>query len=63
MGKLQHHSQVYRCITGDFWMRPTGEYFTYDKKHLFGAEEEIYKEGGQIVTVQEQGWNFRLNIC
>ena len=45
------------------WMRPTGEYFTYDKKHLFGAEKEIYKEGGQIVTVQEQGWNFRLNIC
>jgi predicted amidohydrolase len=45
------------------WMRPTGEYFTYDKRHLFGAEKEIYQQGGQIVTVQEQGWNFRLNVC
>jgi predicted amidohydrolase len=45
------------------WMRPTGEYFTYDKKHLFGAEKEIYKEGNRILTIQEQGWNFRINIC
>ncbi|MDR2556933.1 MAG: hypothetical protein LBC49_04390 [Bacteroidales bacterium] len=45
------------------WMRPTGEYFAYDKKHLFGAEKETYEQGTQIVTVQEQGWNFRLNVC
>jgi predicted amidohydrolase len=45
------------------WMRPTGEYFTYDKKHLFGAEKEAYQQGNQIITIQEQGWNFRLNIC
>ncbi|MDR0763054.1 MAG: hypothetical protein LBF01_00970, partial [Bacteroidales bacterium] len=45
------------------WMRPTGEYFTYDKKHLFGAEKEAYQQGDQIITIQEQGWNFRLNIC
>jgi predicted amidohydrolase len=45
------------------WQRPSGEHFIYDKKHLFGAEKEIYQSGDKIVTINEYGWNFRLNIC
>ncbi len=45
------------------WQRPSGEHFTYDKKHLFGAEKELYQNGDKIVTINEYGWNFRLNIC
>jgi predicted amidohydrolase len=45
------------------WQRPNGEHFIYDKKHLFGAEKEIYQSGDKILTINEYGWNFRLNIC
>ncbi|MDR1974160.1 MAG: hypothetical protein LBQ31_05740 [Bacteroidales bacterium] len=56
----QENEKIYNRL---IWMRPSGEYFTYDKKHLFGAEKIVYQSGSNIVTINESGWNFRLNIC
>ncbi|WPP48065.1 amidohydrolase [Catalinimonas niigatensis] len=47
------------------WMRPDGEYATYDKKHLFrmSEEHEIYSAGQDRVVVEWKGWKIRPLIC
>ncbi|MFZ4413804.1 MAG: amidohydrolase [Bacteroidales bacterium] len=47
------------------WMQADGEYFTYDKRHLFRMSEEfnIFNEGHQRSIVECKGWRINLNIC
>lgn len=47
------------------WMRPDGEYTTYDKKHLFrmSEEHEIYSAGQDRVVVEWKGWKICPLIC
>ena len=47
------------------WAKPNGEFFTYDKKHLFrmAGEEKIYSGGTKNITVELNGWRIRPFIC
>jgi len=47
------------------WAKPSGEIFTYDKKHLFrmAGEEKVYIAGHKNITVELHGWKIRPFIC
>lgn len=47
------------------WMQPDGQYFAYDKKHLFGlaGEGESYQAGEQRLVVEWRGWRICPLIC
>lgn len=47
------------------WMRPDGEYSTYDKRHLFRmADEHDHFDFGKTRTVVEyKGWKILLQVC
>ncbi|MBP7273654.1 MAG: amidohydrolase [Saprospiraceae bacterium] len=47
------------------WMLPDGEYFFYDKKHLFtlANEHQTYTAGHRLLTVHYKGWKIRPLIC
>lgn len=44
---------------------PSGDFFYYDKRHLFrmGKENEIYNKGKRRVVFEYLGWRIMLNIC
>jgi omega-amidase len=47
------------------WMLPTGQYGTYDKRHLFAyaGEQEHYKGGGKRLIASVKGWRINLQVC
>lgn len=47
------------------WMKPTGQYFTYDKRHLFrmGEEHLHYSAGESKLIVELHRWKIRPLIC
>lgn len=47
------------------WMQPDGQYFTYDKRHLFGLanENEHYQAGERKLIVEWKGWRICPLIC
>ncbi len=47
------------------WMQADGNYFTYDKRHLFRMSDEfrIFNGGNQRTIVELKGWKINLNIC
>ena len=47
------------------WMLPTGEYGTYDKRHLFAyaGEHEHYNGGTKRLIASVKGWKINLQIC
>lgn len=47
------------------WVKPSGELFTYDKKHLFryAGEDKVYTAGDRHLTVTVKGWKIRPFIC
>jgi len=47
------------------WMKPDGNWFTYDKRHLFSmAEEDKYFSAGDDLLIQNiKGWNICPLIC
>jgi len=74
----QQAKQTKAVVTGSFiardgkdlfnrllWMRPDGEYATYDKRHLFrmSEEHEIYTPGREHLVVNWKGWKIRPLIC
>jgi len=48
-----------------FFVEPSGEIHSYNKKHLFtfAGEHEIYTPGDERLIVAFRGWNILLNIC
>ena len=48
-----------------FWMKPDGNYETYDKRHLFGMSDEhlTISAGVQRKIVELNNWKFNLQIC
>ncbi len=48
-----------------FWMRPDGEFETYDKRHLFrmGGEHLTMSQGLERKIVELNGWKINLQIC
>ncbi len=47
------------------WMQPDGNYFSYDKRHLFRMAEEhlIFSQGSEKLLVEWKGWKIRPLIC
>ncbi|MGB1206304.1 MAG: amidohydrolase [Chitinophagales bacterium] len=47
------------------FMRPDGNYETYDKKHLFrmGNEHKVYEAGNERLIVEYKGWRICPLIC
>ena len=47
------------------WMLPNGEYYHYDKRHLFayGEEDKHYTAGEKKLIVQVNGWKICLMVC
>lgn len=47
------------------WMQPDGEYFIYNKKHLFtlAKEHESYTAGSERLIVTWKGWKICPLIC
>lgn len=48
-----------------FFVRPSGEVSTYNKRHLFSlaGEDKHYEAGEKQCLVEWRGWNILLNIC
>ncbi len=48
-----------------FFVRPSGEVSTYNKRHLFSfaGEHKHYEAGQEECLVEWRGWNILLNIC
>jgi len=48
-----------------FFVRPSGEISTYNKRHLFSfaGEHKHYEAGEEQCLVEWRGWNILLNIC
>ncbi len=47
------------------WMLPTGEYGTYDKRHLFAydSEDVHYTAGNKKLIASVKGWKINLQVC
>lgn len=47
------------------WMLPSGEYGTYDKRHLFayGDEHSHYNTGNKRLIASVKGWKINLQVC
>jgi len=47
------------------WVKPTGELFSYDKRHLFrmAGEHKVYGAGKKLLTVELNDWRIRPFIC
>jgi omega-amidase len=47
------------------WMQPDGNFYTYDKRHLFSLakENETFTAGDKKIIVQVNGIKFCLQIC
>jgi predicted amidohydrolase len=47
------------------WVKPEGEIFVYDKKHLFrfAGEEKVYSAGDKNIIVDLHGWKISPFIC
>ena len=47
------------------WMRPNGDYHTYDKRHLFrmAGEDGHYSAGEEKLIVTWKGWNICPLVC
>jgi len=47
------------------WMQPDGQFYHYDKRHLFGygKEDEHYAAGDKKLIVQVKGWKICPLIC
>ena len=74
----QQANSVNAVVTGSFiaiengqyfnrliWMQPDGEFFIYDKKHLFtlAKEHEHYSAGQERLIVELKGWKICPLIC
>jgi omega-amidase len=47
------------------WMEPSGDFYTYDKRHLFrmADEDKIYSAGKNILIMEWKGWRICPLVC
>ena len=47
------------------FMKPSGEFSVYDKRHLFGlaGEDQFFKAGETKTIVEYKGWRINLQVC
>jgi omega-amidase len=48
-----------------FWINPGGEWFSYDKRHLFtmGNEDHYFEKGNKKLIITFRGWRICPLIC
>jgi omega-amidase len=59
------------CVENDtyynrlVWMQPDGQFWTYDKRHLFtlAHEQDHYSAGQKMLQIEWRGWTIRPLIC
>lgn len=59
---IQDNNQFFNRL---IWMQPNGQYYLYDKRHLFSyaKEDEVFQAGNQKLIVQVNGWKINLQVC
>lgn len=59
---IKEGTQYYNRL---FFVFPTGEFKTYDKRHLFSlaGEEKVYAPGSDRLIVSYKGWNICPLVC
>lgn len=59
---VRHNDQYSNRL---IWMRPSGEYAQYDKRHLFrmAGEHKRYAGGSERLIVELKGWRILPMIC
>ncbi|WP_413513062.1 nitrilase family protein [Myroides odoratus] len=59
---IKEGAQYYNRL---FFIWPTGEFKTYDKRHLFSlaGEEKVYAPGSDRLIVSYKGWNICPLVC
>lgn len=47
------------------WVQPDGQYYYYDKRHLFrmGGEHKRYSMGDKPLLIEWKGWRFSPQVC
>jgi len=59
---IEEHQKYFNRLV---WMQPNGEYFTYDKRHLFrmAGEHEHFSAGEKRLIVKYKGWRICPLVC
>jgi len=59
---IQEDNQFFNRL---IWMQPDGQFFTYDKRHLFSyaGEHEHFTAGTKRLLCSVNGWICNLQIC
>jgi predicted amidohydrolase len=59
---VTEHDEYYNRL---IWAQPNGDYYTYDKRHLFrmADEHEYFSAGKDLLIVHYKGWRICPLIC
>ena len=59
---IKEHNNFYNRLV---WVQPDGDYYTYDKRHLFrmGDEHLSFSSGQERIIIKYKGWKFCPMIC
>lgn len=59
---VKEEGQVFNRL---LWMQPDGQYFSYDKRHLFrmANEHEHFNMGSKRLVVEWRGWKICPMVC
>ena len=61
----EEHERVKKYYNRLVWMKPDGQYETYDKRHLFSLSDEpkVYTQGDKRLIQTIEGWRVCPMIC
>jgi len=59
---VEEHNKYYNRLV---WAQPNGDFYTYDKRHLFrmADEHEHFSAGKERLIVNYKGWRICLMVC
>lgn len=59
---ITEHDEYYNRLV---WAQPNGDYYTYDKRHLFrmAGEHEHFSGGDELLIVHYKGWRVCPLVC
>lgn len=59
---IAEHDEYYNRLV---WAQPNGDYYTYDKRHLFrmAEEHEYFSSGNELLIVHYKGWRICPLVC
>lgn len=59
---ITEHDEYYNRLV---WAQPNGDYYTYDKRHLFrmAGEHEYFSSGDELLIVHYKGWRICPLVC